>query len=235
LSQGRHLFTDRGREDELRELLHRRLLVLDGAMGTMLQARDLKAADFGGEALEGCNENLVLTRPDVIQDVHEAYYAAGADIIETNTFGAIKHVLLEYGLQDKAREINKRACELGRAAAAKYATKDRPRFVAGSLGPGTKSISVTGGITYDEVLAGYREATAGLLEGGADLVLLETQQDTINIKASLNGVQQAFRDAHRSIPVILSVSIETMGTMLGGQDIAALADPSPTSTCSPSA
>ncbi|MBI4059818.1 MAG: methionine synthase [Elusimicrobia bacterium] len=224
MSQGRPIFTDRGREEELRELLHRRLLVLDGAMGTMLQARDLGAADFGGEALEGCNENLVLVRPDVIQDVHEAYFAAGADLVETNTFGAIRHVLSEYGLQDKARAINKKACELARAAAAKYATADRPRFVAGALGPGTKTISVTGGITYEEVLEGYREAAAGLLEGGADLVLLETQQDTINVKASINGIHAAFRDAKRSIPIILSVSIETMGTMLGGQDIAALAD-----------
>ncbi|MEK7234823.1 MAG: methionine synthase, partial [Elusimicrobiota bacterium] len=203
---------------------HRRLLVLDGAMGTMLQARNLKAADFGGEDLEGCNENLVLSRPDVIAAVHETYFAAGADIVETNTFGAIRHVLAEYGLETKVREINKKACELARAAAAKHATKDKPRFVAGSLGPGTKAISVTGGITYDEVLESYREATTGLLDGGADLVLLETQQDTINIKASINGVYTAFRDANRSIPVILSVSIETMGTMLGGQDIAALAD-----------
>ncbi len=224
MSQGPIRFTDRGREDELRELLHRRLLVLDGAMGTMLQARDLTAKDFGGPELEGCNENLVLTRPDVIQEVHEAYFAAGADLVETNTFGAIRHVLAEYGLQDKAREINRKACALARAAAAKHATKDKPRFVAGALGPGTKTISVTGGITYDEVLEGYREAATGLLEGGADLVLLETQQDTINIKASINGIHQAFRAANRSIPVILSVSIETMGTMLGGQDIAALAD-----------
>ncbi len=224
MTPNRTPFADRGREEELRELLHRRLLVLDGGMGTMLQAHDLKAADFGGEALEGCNENLVLTRPEIIQGVHEAYFAAGADIIETNTFGGIRHVLAEYGLETKAREINKKACELGRAAAAKYATKDRPRFVAGALGPGTKTISVTGGITYDEVLAGYHEAALGLLDGGADLILLETQQDTINIKASLNGIQAAFRERNRSIPVILSVSIETMGTMLGGQDIAALAD-----------
>jgi|CXWL01.1.fsa_nt_gi 5-methyltetrahydrofolate--homocysteine methyltransferase len=224
MSHGRKTFTDRGREDELRELLHRRLLVLDGAMGTMLQAHDLTAADFGGPELEGCNENLVLTKPDIIRGVHEAYYAAGANIVETNTFGAIRHVLSEYGLQDKAREINKKACELARQAAAKHATKDMPRFVAGALGPGTKTISVTGGITYDEVLAGYREAVTGLLEGGADLVLLETQQDTINIKASINGINAAFKDAGRSIPVMLSVSIETMGTMLGGQDIAALAD-----------
>ncbi len=224
MSHGRNAFTNRGREEELRELLHRRLLVLDGAMGTMLQAHDLTAADFGGPELEGCNENLVLTKPDIIRGVHEAYFAAGADLVETNTFGAIRHVLAEYGLQEKAREINKKACELARQAADKHATKDRPRFVAGALGPGTKTISVTGGITYDEVLAGYREATTGLLEGGADLVLLETQQDTINIKASINGINAAFQDAGRSIPVMLSVSIETMGTMLGGQDIAALAD-----------
>jgi 5-methyltetrahydrofolate--homocysteine methyltransferase len=108
---------NRGREEELLGLLGERVLLLDGGMGTMLQARDLKAADFGGAELEGCNENLVLTRPDVIRDVHAAYYKAGADIIETNTFGAIKHVLAEYGLQSQAFEICKRACELGREAA----------------------------------------------------------------------------------------------------------------------
>ena len=220
----RRTFTDRGREDELRELLHRRILVLDGAMGTMIQRHDLSAADFGGAELEGCNENLVLTRPDVIREVHAAYFEAGADIVEADTFGSVRHVLAEYGLQDKVRELNIQACKLAREAAREYATKTRPRFVAGSLGPGTKAITVTGGITYDEVLAHYAEASAGLLDGGADLILLETQQDTINIKASLNGVHEAFRKAGRSIPVMLSVSIENMGTMLGGQDIAALAE-----------
>jgi 5-methyltetrahydrofolate--homocysteine methyltransferase len=224
MSHGCTTFADRGREDELRELLHRRVLVLDGAMGTMLQARNLTDADFGGPALEGCNENLVLTRPDVIRSVHEAYFEAGADVVETNTFGAIRHVLAEYGLQDKAREISRKGCELARAAAKKLAMPERPLFVAGALGPGTKTISVTGGITFDEVLANYSEATTGLLEGGADLVLLETQQDTVNVKASMLGIQDAFRKANRSIPVILSVSIESMGTMLGGQDISALAD-----------
>ncbi|MDE2142173.1 MAG: methionine synthase [Elusimicrobia bacterium] len=224
MSHGKRSFADRGREDELRELLHRRVLVLDGGMGTMLQAQNLTAADFGGPELEGCNENLILTRPDAIQSVHEAYFAVGADMIETGTFGAIKHVLAEYGLEAKAREICRRGTELGRAAAKKYATADRPLFVAGSLGPGTKAITVTGGITYDEVLVNYAEATAGLLEGGADLILLETQQDTINVKASMNGIQEAFQKAGRSVPVILSVSIESMGTMLGGQDISALAD-----------
>jgi 5-methyltetrahydrofolate--homocysteine methyltransferase len=224
MSHGRTTYADRGREEELRELLHRRVLVLDGAMGTMLQARDLTAADFGGPELEGCNENLILTRPDVIRDVHGAYFAAGADLVETNTFGAIRHVLAEYGLQDKAREICRRGCELAREAAVKHSAPGRPRFVAGALGPGTKAITVTGGITFDEVLAYYAEAAEGLLEGGADLILLETQQDTVNVKASINGVSEAFRKANRSVPVILSVSIESMGTMLGGQDIAALAD-----------
>ena len=224
MSHGRPTFADRGREEELRELLHRRVLVLDGGMGTMLQRRELTAKDFGGEELEGCNENLLLTRPDVIRDVHEAYFAAGADMVESNTFGAVRHVLAEYGLQDKAREICRVGCEVARAAAAKFATPERPRYVAGSLGPGTKTISVTGGITFDEVVTNYAEATTGLLEGGADLVLLETQQDTLNIKASLIGIQTAFERAGRSIPVILSVSIESMGTMLGGQDVAALAD-----------
>jgi len=224
MSHGRRIYTDRGREDELRELLHRRVLVLDGGMGTMLQAQNLTAADFGGPELEGCNENLILTKPAAIQSVHEAYFAVGADMIETGTFGAIKHVLAEYGLETKAREICRKGTELGRAAAAKYATAGRPLFVAGSLGPGTKAITVTGGITFDEVLANYSEAAEGLLEGGADLILLETQQDTINVKASLNGISEAFRKAGRSVPVILSVSIESMGTMLGGQDISALAD-----------
>jgi len=224
MSHGKTTYADRGREEELRELLHRRVLVLDGAMGTMLQQLALTAEDFGGADLEGCNENLLLTRPDAIRGIHEAYLAAGADVIETNTFGAISHVLAEYGLQAKAREICRVGCEVARVAAAKYATKERPRFVAGALGPGTKTISVTGGITFDEVATNYADAAGGLLEGGADLILLETQQDTLNVKASLIGVQEAFRRANRSIPVILSVSIESMGTMLGGQDISALAD-----------
>ncbi len=224
MSPEKTVYSDRGREEELRELLHRRVLVLDGAMGTMLQQRALTAADFGGEALEGCNENLLLTRPDVIGEVHEAYFAAGADVVETNTFGAVRHVLAEYGLQDQAREICRVGAATARAAAAKFATPERPRFVAGSLGPGTKTIMVTGGITFDEVLTHYAEAVGGLMDGGADILLLETQQDTLNAKASLLGAREAFRRVGRSIPVMLSVSIESMGTMLGGQDVAALAD-----------
>jgi 5-methyltetrahydrofolate--homocysteine methyltransferase len=220
----RETFKDNGREEELRSLLHKRLLVLDGAMGTALQASDLTASDFGGAALEGCNENLVLTRPDVVRGVHDSYFKAGADIVETNTFGAIRHVLGEYGLQDKALEINRKAAALAVASAKAFSAAQKPRFVAGSLGPGTKTISVTGGITFEEVVAGYAEAARGLLEGGVDLILLETQQDTLNIKASLAGVHETYRTLGRSVPVMLSISIETMGTMLGGQTAEALAD-----------
>ncbi|TMA69110.1 MAG: methionine synthase, partial [Deltaproteobacteria bacterium] len=163
----------------LRALLAERILVLDGATGTYLQGRDLGPADFGGEAYEGCNEHLVLTRPDVVREMHEGYLAAGADIVETNTFGGTRIPLAEYGLADKVREINATAARLAREACAKFETPDRPRFVAGSMGPGTKTISVTGGITFDEVAAAFAEQTVGLVEGGADVLFLETQQDTL--------------------------------------------------------
>jgi len=191
-------------------------------MGTALQDLNLGPADFGGAALEGCNENLVLTRPDSIRSIHTDYFDAGADIVSTNTFGGIRHVLDEYGLGDKTVELNRMAAQLAREAADAKSTPARPRFVAGSLGPGTKTITVTGGITFDAVRRNYAEAARGLLEGGCDLLLLETQQDTLNIKASLLGFHDAFDSVGRSLPVILSVSIETMGTMLGGQTADAL-------------
>ncbi len=191
-------------------------------MGTALQAAELTAEDFGGPALEGCNENLVLTRPDAIGKVHESYLAAGADILETNSFGGFKHVLAEYGLQDKVREINLAAARLAVAAAKKFSTPEKPRFAAGAMGPGTKTISVTGGITFDQVAAAAEDQAVALLEGGVDLLLLETQQDTLNVKAAILGAQRAFERLDRSVPVMLSVSIETMGTMLGGQTIEAL-------------
>jgi len=209
------------RTDRLRALLAERILVLDGATGTYLQGRDLGPADFGGEAYEGCNEHLVLTRPDVVRDMHEGYLAAGADIVETNTFGGTRIPLAEYGLADKVREINATAARLAREACAKFETPDRPRFVAGSMGPGTKTISVTGGITFDEVAAAFAEQTVGLVEGGADVLFLETQQDTLNVKAALLGIDRGFADAGRVLPIVLSVSIESMGTMLAGQSIEA--------------
>jgi len=210
------------RSDRLRALLAERIVVLDGATGTYLQGRDLTARDFGGPEYEGCNEHLVLTRPDVIREMHEGYLAAGADIIETDTFGGTRIVLGEYGLQDKVREINATAARLAREACARCETPDRPRFVAGSMGPGTKTISVTGGVTFEQVAAAYAEQTAGLLEGGADVLFLETQQDTLNVKAALLGIDEGAARAGRSVPVVLSVSIETMGTMLAGQSIEAV-------------
>src|ERR687888_211575 len=206
----------------LRALLAERIVVLDGATGTYLQARNLGAKDFGGPQYEGCNEHLVLTRPDVIREMHEGYLAAGADVVETDTFGGTRIVLAEYGLQDKVREINATAARLAREVCARFETPDRPRFVAGSIGPGTKTMSVTGGVTFDQVRAAYAEQTVGLLEGGADVLFLETQQDTLNVKAALLGIDDGAARVGRAVPVVLSVSIETMGTMLAGQSIEAL-------------
>src|SRR5262249_29157093 len=148
--------------------------------------------------------------------------AAGADVIETDTFGGTRIVLGEYGLQDRVLEINATAARLAREACARVETADHPRFVAGSMGPGAKTISVTGGVTFAQVCAAYAEQTAGLLEGGVDVLFLETQQDTLNVKAALLGIDDAFARAGRTVPVVLSVSIEMMGTMLAGQSIEAV-------------
>ncbi len=210
------------RAEALYELLAERVLVLDGATGTWLQGQDLTAEDFGGADLEGCNENLVLTRPDVILRMHGDYLAAGADMVETDTFGGTPLVLAEYGLADKALEINRRAAELAREAAAAASTPGRLRFVAGSMGPTTKAMTVTGGVTFDELTDHYRIQALGLLQGGADVLLLETTQDTRNLKAGLIGIEQAFAEAGWRTPVMVSVTIEPMGTMLAGQGVDAL-------------
>ncbi len=193
-------------EDALAE----KILVLDGAMGTMIQQRRLTAADFGGPQFEGCNEYLVLTRPDVIREIHRAYFEAGADIVETNTFGATPLVLAEYGLADKCREINITAVKLAREAG--------NGFVAGSMGPTTKAITVTGGVTFQQLVENFHAQAAALIEGGVDLLLVETCQDTRNIKAALIGIEQV----GAKIPVIVSGTIEPMGTMLAGQTADAL-------------
>ena len=205
----------------LNECLAERILVLDGAMGTQLQEAALTAEDFGGAALEGCNENLVLTRPDVVRKIHADYFAAGADIVETNTFGAMDIVLAEYGLQDQVARINADAGRLAREAADAYSTTSKPRFVAGAMGPSTKSISVTGGVTFAELVSSYRDQTFALAEY-SDLLILETCQDTRNVKAALIGIGQALRKYGLRIPVIVSGTIEPMGTMLAGQTAEAL-------------
>ena len=206
----------------LRELLAQRILVLDGAMGTMLQQRNLTAADFGGAALEGCNENLVRTRPDVVLDIHRKYFEAGADIVETNSFGGASIVLAEYGLAADSAELNKRAAELARQAADEFSTSARPRFVAGSVGPTTKAITVTGGVTFEELRQTYYIQARGLVEGGADILLVETCQDTRNIKAALLAIHKLSEETGVPVPVIISVTIEPMGSMLAGQSVEAM-------------
>ena len=206
------------RATQLQALLQQRILVLDGAMGTAIQAQNLGPDDFGGPDLDGCNEHLNLTRPAIIADIHRLYLAAGADIIETNTFGATSIVLAEYDLAAQAYPINYTAAQLARTAAADYDTPQRPRFVAGSIGPTTKTISVTGGVTFDQLAAAYREQAAGLIAGGVDLLLLETTQDTLNLKAGLIGIDQAQAQLDTQIPIAVQGTIEPMGTLLAGQD-----------------
>jgi len=203
----------------LQEQMRKKILILDGAMGTMIQQSHLSAVDFGGEELEGCNEMLVLTRPDVIRGIHEAYLEAGADIIETNTFGATRVVLAEYNIAEKAREINLAAARLAVEAARKYSTPDWPRYVAGSMGPTTKTLSVTGGVTFDQLVESYYEQALALIEGGVDALLLETSQDTLNVKAGSIGVRRAMETSGKQLPIMISGTIEPMGTTLAGQNI----------------
>jgi 5-methyltetrahydrofolate--homocysteine methyltransferase len=209
-------------EKALRELLSQRILVLDGAMGTMLQQRHLSAQDFGGPALEGCNENLVRTRADVVLDIHRKYFEAGADIVETNSFGGAPIVLAEYGLAADALELNRLAASLARQAADEASTSGKPRFAAGSMGPTTKAITVTGGVTFDQLREAYYVQAKGLVDGGVDLLLVETCQDTRNIKAALLAIHKLSREIGAQVPFIISVTIEAMGSMLAGQTIDAM-------------
>jgi 5-methyltetrahydrofolate--homocysteine methyltransferase len=206
----------------LAEALGQRILVLDGAMGTMIQARQLGPEDFGGPSYEGCNEYLNLTRPDVIRDIHDAYLAAGADLISTNTFGCAPYVLAEYGLADRCREIVLAAARLGRAAADACSSPGRPRFVIGAMGPGTRTITVTENVTFDEVMEAYAIQADALIEGGVDALLLETAQDTLNVKAAAIGLRRAMAARGVVLPIMVSGTIEPMGSMLAGQAVDAL-------------
>jgi 5-methyltetrahydrofolate--homocysteine methyltransferase len=204
---------------DIHEQLRKKILVIDGAMGTMIQAANLTAADFGGENYEGCNEYLSLVSPHIIEHIHEAYLEAGADIIETNTFGATRVVLDEYDLGHLAIKVNIESAKLAKKAAEKYSTSQWPRYVAGSMGPTTKTLSVTGGITFDELIKNYEEQARGLMLGGVDLLLLETSQDMLNVKAGFLGISQAFEKLGQKVPLMVSGTIEPMGTTLAGQDI----------------
>lgn len=198
----------------------RPVLVFDGAMGTNLQVQNLTAADFGGPEYEGCNEYLVYTKPEAVAIVHRGFLAAGADVIETDTFGGTSVVLAEYDLGDRAYELNKTAAELAKAVAAEFSTPEKPRFVAGSIGPGTK-LPTLGHIDFDTLRDAYIEQVEALYDGGVDLLLVETCQDVLQIKAALNAIEAVFQQKGDRLPLMVSVTMEQMGTMLVGTEIAA--------------
>ena len=206
--------------ESLKEDLRNKIVLLDGAMGTMLQMENLTSEDFGGENYEGCNDYLVMTRPNIIKNIHKKYLKSGSDIIETNTFGALDIVLKDYDLEDKTFELNKNAAIIANDAIKEY-RKENPNdkrnlYIAGALGPSNKSISVTGGVTFDELINSYYVATSGLLEGNVDLILFETIQDTRNLKAAYLGLQKAMNEYYY-VPLMLSFTIESTGTTLAGQ------------------
>ena len=202
------------------DVVQQKVVLFDGATGTWLQGHDLTADDFGGPALEGCNEILVDTRPQLIEQMHREYLEAGADVVETNTFGSFGVPLGEYGLADRARELNRTAARIARGAADAASTEDRPRFVAGSIGPGTKFASL-GQIRYAELRDLYTEQALGLLEGGVDLFIIETQFDLLGAKAAINGCRAAMRELDREVALQVQVTIELTGRMLPGTEIGA--------------
>jgi len=202
------------------QILKEKVVVFDGATGTHLQGQDLTPDDFGGEALAGCNENLVVTRPDAVRLVHKDYLEAGCDVIETNSFGSTPIVLAEYGLQDSAYDLNRRAAAIAKEMTREFSTKGHPRFVAGSMGPTTKLPSL-GHIGFSEMATAYQIQARGLVEGGVDLLSLETCQDLLQVKAALAGIHTCFKETKKRVPIVVSVTIETMGTMLLGTEIAA--------------
>ncbi len=207
--------------ERLAGLLKRRILVAGNANGTRIQALGLSADDFGGPECEGCNEYLNVLRPELVQDIHHTYMEVGVDIVITNSFGSTPLVLDEYGLGRRAQEISAAAARNARLVVDQYSTPERPRLVAGSMGPTTRSISVTGGITWDELREHYYVQASGLWEGGAHLLLVETSQDTLNVKAALAAIDDLSDKLGVEIPVAVQCTIETMGTTLGGQDVEA--------------
>ncbi len=197
-----------------------RVVVFDGAMGTNLQMQELTAEDFGGPDLEGCNELLVVTRPDAVDKVHRSFYEVGCDVVETDTFGAFAPVLAEYGLADRVRELNLAAVAIARRAADDYSTPEKPRWVAGSIGPGTK-FPTLGQIRYADLRDAYEEQSDALIEGGADLLIIETVFDLLQAKAAINGARRAMRRAGVRLPIQCQVTIELTGTMLPGTEVGA--------------
>jgi 5-methyltetrahydrofolate--homocysteine methyltransferase len=198
----------------------RPVIVFDGAMGSSLQTQNLTAEDFGGAQYEGCNEYLVVTKPEAVEKVHRGFLEVGADVIETDTFGGASIVLAEYDLADQAYSLNKTAAELAKRVAAEYSTPEKPRFVAGSIGPTTK-LPTLGHIDFDTLQASFAEQARGLYDGGADLLIVETCQDVLQIKAALNGIEQVFQEKGARLPLMVSVTMEVQGTMLLGSEMGA--------------
>jgi 5-methyltetrahydrofolate--homocysteine methyltransferase len=207
------------RRQQLYDSLRSRILILDGAMGTMLQSYRPTAADYGGARLENCNENLCRTHPEWVLEIHRGYLEAGADIIETNSFQGSPVVLAEFGLEADAHALNALAARLARQAADEFATAAKPRFVAGSMGPTTKSLSLRGDVTFDQLRDSYYIQAKALIEGGVDLLMLETGFDTRNIKAGLIAIQKLEGEIGERIPVMVSGTIERWGAMLAGQHV----------------
>lgn len=218
-------------------LLAQRILVLDGAMGTMIQRFKLTEADYRGERfrdhpkdLKNNSDLLVLTRPDVVRDIHEGYLASGADIIETNTFGANTPAQDDYGLGHLAKEMNLAAAKLAREAADKFSTPDKPRFVAGALGPTPRTASISPDVNdpgarnvdFETLRAAYHEQVEGLLEGGVDLILVETIFDTLNAKAALFAIDEVFAETGERLPIVISGTVtDASGRILSGQTVTA--------------
>jgi 5-methyltetrahydrofolate--homocysteine methyltransferase len=225
------------RGQQLPEILTKRIAILDGAMGTMIQRFKLNEAQFRGERfadfhkdIKGNNELLSLTRPDVIRDIHEKYLAAGADLIETNTFGATTIAQDDYDMAHLAREMNLESAKLARAACDKYSTVDRPRFVAGALGPTPKTASISPdvndpgarNVTFEALRAAYYEQVEALVEGGSDVLLVETIFDTLNAKAALFAIDEYFENSGERLPLIISGTVtDASGRILSGQTVTA--------------
>ena len=225
------------RGQQLPGILAKRIVILDGAMGTMIQRFKLNEAQFRGERfadfhkdIKGNNELLSLTRPDVIGDIHEKYLAAGADLIETNTFGSTTIAQADYDMAHLAREMNLESAKIARAACDKYSTVDRPRFVAGALGPTPKTASISPdvndpgarNVTFEELRAAYYEQIEALVEGGSDLLLLETIFDTLNAKAALFAIDEYFENSGERLPLIISGTVtDASGRILSGQTVTA--------------
>ncbi len=229
--------TDYTRGQALPELLARRIMILDGAMGTMIQRFRLSEAQYRGEAfkdfhkdVKGNNELLSLTRPDVIADIHEAYLACGADLIETNTFGATSVAQADYDMAHLARDMNLASARIARAACDKFSTPEQPRFVVGALGPTPKTASISPdvndpgarNVSFEQLRAAYHAQTLALIEGGSDLLLVETIFDTLNAKAALFAIDEVFEETGERLPLIISGTVtDASGRILSGQTVTA--------------